>query len=106
LAVVTEETMGAAVKQKLTGLLYPDEIAVAAAAFQAALVSLGDSAQAGSHSLRRSLAEYISTHALNGELDVDRLRDGALHFVMRACPRPEPEQGPWTSADVPSASPR
>jgi hypothetical protein len=69
------------VRQKVGGALYPDEVAVAAAAFQAALVALGNDIQASSHSVRRTLAEYISAHALNGELDVDELRDGALRFI-------------------------
>jgi len=71
-------------KQKLTGILYPDEVAVAAAAFQAALGSLSDTAQARSSSNRRRVAEYFSTHALNGELDLEQLRDGALRCVSQA----------------------
>ena len=78
--------MAANLKQKVGGALYPDEVALAAAAFQAALVLLGDDVRATSHSVRQSLAEYISAHALNGELDVDQLRDGALQFVRAMRP--------------------
>ena len=78
--------MGVSLKQKVGGALYPDEVALAAAAFQAALVCLGDDIHATSHSVRRSLAEYISAHALNGELDVDELRDGALRFIRTMWP--------------------
>ena len=73
--------MGTSLKQRVEGALYPDEIAVAAAAFQTALASLGDSVRAGSYAVRRSLAEYISAHALSGELDVDELSEGALRHL-------------------------
>ena len=78
--------MGVSLKQKVGGALYPDEVALAAAAFQGALASLGDDIHATSHSVRRCLAEYISAHALNGELDVDELRDGALRFIKMMLP--------------------
>jgi hypothetical protein len=81
-----EEAVGGSVKQKVGGALYPDEVALAAAAFQAALASLGDDIHATSHSVRRCLAEYISAHALNGELDIDELRDGALRFIKTMLP--------------------
>jgi hypothetical protein len=80
------DVVGGSVKQKVGGALYPDEVALAAAAFQAALASLGDDIHATSHSVRRCLAEYISAHALNGELDIDELRDGALRFIKTMLP--------------------
>jgi len=76
------------VKQKLDGALYPDEVAIAAAAFQAALTRLDGSTYADTHSVRRCLAEYISAHALMGELEVDALRDGALRYLQNGFMRP------------------
>ena len=75
--------MGTSLKQRVDGALYPDEIAVAAAAFQTALASLGDTVRASSYAVRRCLAEYISAHALNGELDVEELSEGALRYLER-----------------------
>ena len=75
-------------KQKLDGALYPDEVAIAAAAFQAALTRLDGSTCADTHSVRRCLAEYISAHALMGELEVDALRDGALRYLQNGFMRP------------------
>jgi hypothetical protein len=80
------KAVGGSLKQKVGGALYPDEVALAAAAFQSALASLGDDIHATSHSVRRCLAEYISAHALNGELDMQELRDGALRFIKTMLP--------------------
>jgi hypothetical protein len=77
-----------AAKQKIEGALYPDEVALAAAAFQGALAALDGAIQADPHSVRRCLAEYISAHALMGELDVNVLRDGALSYVRNGFMRP------------------
>jgi hypothetical protein len=67
--------------QKVEGALYPDEVTIAAAAFQAALTALDGRIDVDPHSVRRCLAEYISAHALMGELDVITLRDGALRYL-------------------------
>ena len=72
--------MDVSVKQKVGGALYPDEVDIAAAAFKAALASLGTN-RATAYAVRRCLARYISAHALMGELDVDTLRDGAIRYL-------------------------
>ena len=55
--------MDVSVKQKVGGALYPDEVDIAAAAFNAALASLGTN-RANAYAVRRCLARYISAHAL------------------------------------------
>ena len=72
--------MSVSVKQKVGGALYPDEVDIAAAAFKAALASLGTN-RANAYAVRRCLARYISAHALMGELDVETLRDGAIRYL-------------------------
>jgi len=72
--------MDVSVKQKVGGALYPDEVDMAAAAFEAALASLGTN-RANAYAVRRCLARYISAHALRGELDVETLRDGAIRYL-------------------------
>lgn len=72
--------MGVGVKQKMGGALYPDEVDVAAAAFNAALASLGTT-RANAYAVRRCVARYISAHALMGELDLETLRDGAIRYL-------------------------
>jgi len=73
--------MGASVKQKIDGALYPDEVAIAASAFQAALAFVSTQPWANAYLVRWRLAEYICEHALLGELDVEKLRDGALRYL-------------------------
>jgi hypothetical protein len=72
--------MDVSVKQKIGGALQPDEVDIAAAAFKAALSSLGTT-RANAYAVRRCLARYISAHALMGELDVETLRDGAIRYL-------------------------
>jgi hypothetical protein len=85
---------GRTVKQKIEGALYPDEVAVAAAAFQAALAAIDGTLYTDPNSVRRCLAEYISAHALMGELDVNALRDDALRFLQNVGPPAhEPRSG-------------
>ena len=72
--------MDVRVKQKVGGALYPDEVDIAAAAFKAALASLGTN-RANAYAVRRCLARYISAHALMGELDVETLRAGAVRHL-------------------------
>jgi len=63
------------------GVLYPNEMQVALAAFDAAVASLHEIPDCDLADARDRLAEYISNHALLGEVDVDRLRSGALNFL-------------------------
>ena len=72
--------MDVCVKQKVGGALYPDEVDIAAAAFKAALASLGTT-RANAYAVRRCLARYISAHALMGELDLETLREGAIRYL-------------------------
>ena len=72
--------MDVSLKQKVGGALYPDEVAIAAAAFNAALASLGTT-RANAYAVRRCIAQYISAHALMGELDVETLREGAIRYL-------------------------
>ena len=72
--------MDVSVKQKVGGALYPDEVDIAAAAFNAALASLATN-RANAYAVRRCLARYISAHALMGELDVETLRAGAVRYL-------------------------
>ena len=63
-------------------VLGPDDLRLAAAAFEAALNSLDERAcQAPPHTTRRLLAHYVIERALTGERDLTALRDGALHYV-------------------------
>ena len=60
-------------------VLSPEDIRVAALAFEATIKSL-DVVSAGDGA-RESVARYIMERALQGERDPSRLRDGALaHF--------------------------
>jgi hypothetical protein len=71
-------------KHKVDGALLPDEVDIAAAAFQAALAAIDASIHIDPYAVRRCLAEYISEHALLGERDPRILRDGALrHLELR-----------------------
>jgi len=65
------------------GGLYPNEMHIALAAFDAAVASLREMTDGDLVYARDRLAEYISSHALLGEVDADRLRDGALRFLTR-----------------------
>ena len=71
-------------KHKVDGALLPDEVDIAAAAFQSALATLGTSMPMEPHALRRCLAEYICEYALLGERDPRVLRHAALrHLELR-----------------------
>jgi len=62
--------------------LGPDDLRLAADAFEAALHSLDESAcDTSPHATRRILARYVIERALSGERDLSRLRDGALAYV-------------------------
>ena len=63
-------------------VLGPDDLRLAADAFEAALHSLDESTcEAPPHMTRRLLAQYVIEHALTGQRDLDALRDGALGYV-------------------------
>ena len=65
-----------------TQVLGPDDLRLAADAFEAALLSIHESTcETAAHTIRRRLAEYVIEQALTGERDFDALRDGALGYV-------------------------
>src|SRR5689334_18459590 len=61
-------------------VISPDDLRVAADAFEAALLSLPEDRY---DLARHLLARYVIEHALAGQRDFTRLRDGALDFVRR-----------------------
>jgi hypothetical protein len=62
--------------------LGPDDLRLAADAFEAALHSLDESTCNGPpHAARRLLARYVIERTLSGERDVTVLRDGALSWL-------------------------
>ena len=63
-------------------VLGPDDLRLAADAFEAALLSIHESTcETPAHTTRRLLAHYVIEHALTGERDFEALRDGALSYV-------------------------
>ena len=89
--------MSSVVKQKAEGALYPNEVTVAVRAFEAAIAVLQSSSSANAPATRLCLAEYISAHALFGELDVETLRDGALRYLRQMHPSVVPSEPPAAS---------
>jgi hypothetical protein len=65
-------------------VLGPDDLRLAADAFEAALHCIGESTcEHSPHATRRLLAHYVIERALAGERDFVALRDGALCYVRR-----------------------
>ena len=78
--------MGSVLRFPYPDVLGPDDIRVAASAFESTLKSLDTVAE--KEATREAVARYIIAQSLQGERDPIRLRDGALaHF--RA---PEPKK--------------
>ena len=70
--------------------LGPADLRAAAAAFQAALQSLDDSADGvNAHVIRQLLARFIMESALRGERDPIALCAGALDHLKALRPRPQ-----------------
>jgi hypothetical protein len=62
--------------------LGPEDLRLAAEAFEAALRRLDESTcETSPHTIRRLMAQYVIEHALNGERELKALRDGALAYV-------------------------
>jgi hypothetical protein len=76
-------------------VLGPDDLRLASQAFEAALFCL-DEATTPIHpyTARHMLARYIIQHALRGQRDLHRLRDGALAYLSQS----------WGSTFTPVAS--
>ena len=66
-------------------VLAPEDIRIAASAFDSALVSLNGAAQESS--TREAVARYIMQKTLQGERDPIRLRDGALAQFRKPAPK-------------------
>jgi hypothetical protein len=75
---------------KYDQVLGPDDLCLAADAFEAALRSLDESAwEVAPHAARQLLAHYIIEKALSGQCDPKQLRDGALaHLKLAASKQP------------------
>jgi len=61
--------------------LGPDELHIAADAFEAAIRAVADPMDGPPERVRDILAKYIAEHALMGERDPESLRDGALEYL-------------------------
>jgi hypothetical protein len=64
--------------------LTPDDLRLAADAFEAALNALDESVPIDPFTARRTLARYVIEHVFDGERDPERLSRGALEHLMRA----------------------
>jgi hypothetical protein len=75
---------------KYDQVLGPDDLRLAADAFEAALQSLNESVCAvAPHAARQLLAHYIIEKALSGQCDPRQLREGALaHLKLAASKQP------------------
>jgi hypothetical protein len=63
--------------------LGPEDLRLAADAFEAALQSLDESTcDTSPHTARRLLARYVIERALSGERELNALREGALAYVQ------------------------
>jgi hypothetical protein len=63
-------------------VLGPNDLRLAADAFEAALQTINESTcTRPAHVTRRLLARYVMERALSGERQVSALRDGALAYV-------------------------
>ena len=77
--------MGSVLRFPYPDLLGPDDIRVAASAFESTLRSLDSIAE--EDATREAVARYIMAQSLQGERDPIRLRDGALAHLR--APRTE-----------------
>jgi hypothetical protein len=65
-----------------TQVLGPDDLRLAADAFEAALLTIHENTcESPARTTRRLLAQYVIEHALTGERDFEALRNGALGYV-------------------------
>jgi hypothetical protein len=64
--------------------LEPDDLHIAADAFQAALQELGESVSLDPFTVRRMLARYVIEDVFNGERDPEQLCRGALEHLRWA----------------------
>ncbi len=71
--------MGSVVRFPYADVLAPEDIRVAASAFESTLKSLTSVAK--EDATREAVARYIMARTLQGERDPIRLRDGALAHV-------------------------
>jgi hypothetical protein len=76
--------MASVIRFPYQDVLAPEDIRVAASAFESALNSLDGAAQA--ESTRETVARYIMERTLQGERDPNRLRDGALAYLRTPDP--------------------
>ena len=68
--------------------LTPDDLRLAADAFETALGGLDDSVPINAFTARRMLARYVIEHVFDGERDPKRLSAGALtHLAQAGVPR-------------------
>jgi hypothetical protein len=73
--------MGSVLRFPYPDVLGPEDIRVAASAFESTLKSLDPAAAEAA--TREAVARYIMARTLQGERDPIRLRDGALTHVHR-----------------------
>ena len=63
--------------------LHPDDLRMAADAFEAALRHLDESVPVDPFTSRRMLARYVIEHMFDGERDPEQLYKGALEHLRR-----------------------
>jgi hypothetical protein len=78
--------MGSVLRFPYPDILGPEDIRVAASAFESTLKSLDSVAE--EDATREAVARYIMAQSLQGERDPIRLRDGALAHIRT----PEPKK--------------
>ena len=80
-----ERVMGCVLRFPYVDVLGPEDIRVAASAFESTLKSLDGNAE--EDATREAVARYIMERTLQGERDPIRLRDGALAQFRKPAPK-------------------